>query len=302
MNERKYRGAETAFWTAHGLTPSEQEVRLATTGTRMRIQEVGEGDPVLFLHGSQNTGATWAPLLEHLGGYRCLVVDLPGTGLSETFEVDASNLAEIGGRLVGDVLDGLGLDRAHVLASSFGGHLALRSAAHDPGRFRRLVQLGCPARAPGETLPPFMKMISNPIFRWLATSLPPNPRVNRSIFRQLGHGASLDAGRVSPAFLDWNLDLQRHTDTHAHDFAMIADVVAAGERASLSEEFLQSVPVPTLFLWGENDGFGDASVARRVAAAMPRAELDIVPEGGHLPWIDDPRGVAERARAYLSRP
>jgi len=164
-----------------------------------------------------------------------------------------------------------------------------------------MVLMGCPALAPGETHPPFMRMISNPIVRRLVTLLPPSAGVDRSVFRQLGHGASLDADRLSPAFLAWNLELQRHTDTHAHHVATIADLVAAGDRARLDRRLLGSVPVRTLFLWGENDGFGGESVARGVVQAMPKAELTLVPDGGHLPWIDDPRGVAQRVHAYLSR-
>jgi len=301
MNEQTYREADTAFWAAHRLRPREHDVRLAATGTRVRIQELGEGPPILFLHGSQSAGSAWAPLLEHLHDFRFLVPDLPGAGASEPFAVRASNLESYGSRLVGDLLDGVGLDRAHVIASSFGGHVALRSAASDPERFHRLVLMGCPALAPGETHPPFMRMLSNPIVRRLVAVLPPSPRVDRSIFRQLGHGASLDADHVSPAFLTWNLELQRHTDTHAHDFAMIADLVAAGERARLDRRLLGSVSVRTLLLWGENDAFGGESVARGVVQAMPKAELTLLPEGGHLPWLDDPKGVAQRVHAYLSR-
>ena len=301
MNEPKYRESDTAFWAAHRLRPREHDVRLAATGTRVRIQELGEGPPILFLHGSQSAGSAWAPLLEHLHDFRFLVPDLPGAGASEPFEVRASSLDSYASRLVGDLLDGVGLDRAHVVASSFGGHVALRSAASDPGRFHRLVLMGCPALAPGETHPPFMRLLSNPIVRRLVAALPPSKRVDRSIFRQLGHGASLDAGYVSPAFLTWNLELQRHTDTHAHDAAMIADLVAAGARPRLGGDVLGSVSVRTLFLWGKNDPFGDESVARSVVQAMPKAELTLLPEAGHLPWLDDPRGVAQRVHAYLSR-
>ncbi len=301
MNDQTYRKVDSAFWATHRLRPREHDVRLAATGTRVRIQELGEGPPILFLHGSQSAGSVWVPLLEHLHGFRFLVPDLPGTGLSEPFEVRASNLETYGSRLVRDLLDGAGLDRAHVVASSFGGHVALRSAASDPGRFHRMVLMGCPALVPGETLPPFMRMISNRIVRRLVTVLPPSAGVDRSILRQLGHGASLDAGRISPAFLAWKLELQRHTDTHAHDVAMIADLVAAGERARLGWDLLGSVSVRTLFLWGTNDAFGGESVARGVAQAMQKAELTLVPDAGHLPWIDDPRRIAQRVHAYLSR-
>jgi pimeloyl-ACP methyl ester carboxylesterase len=44
-------------------------------------------------------------------------------------------------------------------------------------------------------------------------------------------------------------------------------------------------------MWGEDDTFGGVEVVHRMVAAMPAAELAILPRSGHLPWIDaaDPR-------------
>ena len=120
MNEAKYREAERKLWTSIGREPSERFVVLRSTGTRVRVQEVGAGESVLFIHGGPNAGSTWAPLLEHLEGYRCLLVDRPGTGLSDPHPLTPAELAGgFGATFVGDVLDGLGVDRAHVVASLF---------------------------------------------------------------------------------------------------------------------------------------------------------------------------------------
>lgn len=300
MNEATYREAEMAFWSAHGLEPSERFVRLAVTGSRVRVLEVGAGEPVLFVHGGPNAGSTWVPLLQHLPGHRCLLVDRPGTGLSEPFAVNAANFAEFGSRFVGEVLDGVGVERSHVVASSFGGHLALRSAAHDPGRFLRMVQMGCPALVPGDSLPPFMRMISNPVTRRLAPMFPPNPRVGAAILRQMGHGTSLDAGRISTEFRTWSMDLQRYTDTLASDFEMLASILRNAERSRLTRESLAMARVPTLFLWGADDTFGGEAVARDLVRAMPDARLESLPASGHLPWIDDPLGLARRTAGFLS--
>jgi pimeloyl-ACP methyl ester carboxylesterase len=155
-----YRAAEAALWSAFGREPSEEHhVRLPATGTSVRVQEVGEGPPALFLHGGPNAGSTWVPLVTHLDGLRCLLVDRPGTGLSAPYPITASNLHRIGARFVPEVLDGLGIGRSHVVASSFGGHLALRSAAAHPDRFLRMVQMAAPALVPGDTIPPFMRLM-----------------------------------------------------------------------------------------------------------------------------------------------
>lgn len=300
MDETRYRAAEQAYWGSLGIQPTEQTVRLEATGTSIRVQEVGEGPPVLFLHGAPNAGTTFAPLVAHLGGFRCLLADRPGTGLSEPFALTVDALGDVGARFVGDVLGGLGLESAHVVASSFGGHLALRSAAAQPDRFERMVQLGAPGLVPGQAFPPFMRLLRFGPVRKLLGALPPNKRANRSILRQIGHGASVDDGRIPEAFHDWYLALGRHTDTARSDSEAIAGALRAIDRAALTPEQLASVPTRTLFLWGEDDAFGGAEQARATTALMPDAELRLFPGFGHLPWLDDPEMIAEAIAAFLS--
>lgn len=282
------------------MSPTEHRVRLACTGTTVRVQEAGDGDPVLFIHGGPNAGSTWIPLIEHLGAARCLLVDRPGTGLSDPYPVTVANLPRIGAAFVADLLDGLGIDRAHVVASSFGGHLALRSAAASPHRFRRMVQMACPALAPGERVPPFMRLLTRKVVRRTLAALPPSPAANRLILRQLGHGKSLDTGVLAPGFADYYLALQRHTDTMRNDGDLIGQVVPSARIVGLDAGLLAKADVPTLFLWGSDDTFGGAEVARQLTATMPRACLHMIPDAGHLPWLDDPRRVAEATTAFLT--
>lgn len=302
MNTRKYRAAEAMLWDNVGCKPVETHIALAGTNTRVRIQEVGEGEPVLFIHGGPNAGATWAPLVAHLEGYRCLLVDRPGTGLSERFVMSAQGLPEIGARFVGDVLNGLGIDRAHVVASSFGGHLALRSAAAQPERFGRMVQMAAPAVVPGQVFPPFMNSLRSSLVRGLMNAFPPSGKLNRLIMRQMGHGASLDSGRFPEVFFDWYLSLGRDTDTVRNDVRMIgAEILPNLDSLTLTPELLGSVEVPTLFLWGADDGFGGEDNARFVSGMIPHVDLVMIPDVGHLPWLDAPELIAAHTSQYLAR-
>jgi pimeloyl-ACP methyl ester carboxylesterase len=295
-----YRAAEATLWSSFGRVPhAEHHVRLATTGTTARVQEVGEGPPVLFLHGAPNAGSTWAPLVAHLDGLRCLLVDRPGTGLSAPYPITASNLPRIGARFVPDLLDGLGIPRAHVVGSSFGGHLALRSAAAHPDRFLRMLQMGAPALIPGDRVPPFMRLMARPTVRRVMNALPPNERAGRAILRQIGHGASLDADRIPPAFFAWYVELQRHTDTMRNDGEMIGNGLSQWNAIRLTDDLLGRVTVPTLFWWGADDTFGGEAVARHLVEVMPAARLTMVPDAGHLPWLDDAAGAAEATAAFL---
>lgn len=302
MDEAKYRAAEKRLWSAVGVTvDDERRMRLRCTGTDVRVQITGEGEPIVFLHGGPNAGSTWAPMLEHLRGFRCFIVDRPGTGLSADHVIRADML-EVADRFVADVLDGLELERAHVVASSFGGFLALRSAAVSPERIRRMVQMACPAMAPGMRTPKFMRMMRFRFARWLVPRLPPSAKANEDIFRQIGHGASLGAKRISPHFTEWYLDMLRYTHTMRNDLAMIGAALDGDRFAAkltLDASVLGAVEAPTLFLWGADDGFGGEDVAREVVNAMPHAVLEMFPGSGHLPWLDDPQTMAAKSAAFL---
>ena len=85
-NETRYRQAEERLWQSFGLRPTEQRVRLARIGVTVRVQEIGQGPPILFVHGGSICGTSWAPLVARLSGFRCLLLDRPGCGLSDPLD------------------------------------------------------------------------------------------------------------------------------------------------------------------------------------------------------------------------
>lgn len=147
-----------------------------------------------------------------------------------------------------------------------------------------------------------MRVISTLGIGRLIGMLPPNRRASDMVLRQIGHGASLDAGRIPDSFKDWSLALQRHTDTMVHETAMIASMGSLSgfdESLTIPDDVLAKVAAPTFFLWGEDDTFGGVDTARRVVSAMPDAELEMLPAAGHLPWLDDPDHAASVVIAHL---
>jgi pimeloyl-ACP methyl ester carboxylesterase len=78
---KRYRQAERALWADYGLEPAERFVELRTPAARLRLLDVGSGEPVLFVHGTVGPGS-WPALVRELRGFRCLVLDRPGWGLS----------------------------------------------------------------------------------------------------------------------------------------------------------------------------------------------------------------------------
>jgi pimeloyl-ACP methyl ester carboxylesterase len=303
MNVQAYRAAEKRHWDYYNLAPEETFLELGSlNNVKVRVQEVGQGEPVLFVHGGPNAGTTWASIVAQLQDFRCIVLDRPGSGLSEPVDITRLDIREFGADLLSSVLDGLGIEKAAIVASSFGGALALFFAAARPERVTRMVQQGCPAFVEGMLMPFFMRMLAiNPIGKFIA-SQQSTMASTTMVMRQIGHGKSIDAERIPSVMMDWYIQLMNDTDTMRNELKNIQH--AGGWRGFRPEytygaELLGRIPHPTLFLWGEDDAFGGLDVAQRAVASMPNASLRSFPDQGHLPWLDDPDTNARLVCEFL---
>jgi 2-hydroxy-6-oxonona-2,4-dienedioate hydrolase len=306
MNEVKYRAAEARYWAVEGATPEDVWVDLPRLGSRIRVQAVGKGPPLLFVHGGSINGTCFAPLVARLGEFRCLVMDRPGCGLSEPAPLkvrDPEAFSSFAETLVIDVLEALQLERVDVVGTSLGAYYALRTAAAHPAKIDRLVVLGFPIGAPNGPMPLVMRLGGVRSIGWVMARVPMNERAARSILAQIGLRRAMAEGRVPQEGVDWFVALLRHTNTMRNDLS--ASPIFHGLRGVnpdvlLDDDLLGRIQAPTLFRWGEVDAFGGASVAREFAPRVPGATLEIQPGAGHVVWLDDPDGVASSVKRFLA--
>ncbi len=307
MNEFRFREAERRLWDSVGVTPTERRVYLERRKISVRVQEVGEGPTVLLVHGGANGGSSWASLVSRLEGFHCIMLDRPGCGVSEPISEAFSDLAgveEYADTMIPDVLDALGLDRAHVVATSFGGYFALRGAAAHPDRFDRIVEFGWTIGAPMAKVPFTMRIATVPGVGWIMARVPPNERAVRMILRQIGLGAALESGRFTQESIDWFLALLRDTPTLRNERKVTPRVIlpvhGMNERVLLSANLLAGIHAPTQFIWGEEDPNGGAEIARQFVGLLPNADLELMPGVGHAPWMDDPDHCASTTSSFLN--
>ena len=104
----------------------EQTSRIATVagGRTIHYNEVGSGQPVLFMHGSGPGATSWsnfAPNVQVLSKtFRCLLVDAPGYGKSAPLVISDQPRSTINARALRDLLDALGIERASIVGNSMG--------------------------------------------------------------------------------------------------------------------------------------------------------------------------------------
>ena len=301
--EESFRQAEQAFWGQYGLAPREQFVEVGSPAVRLRVQEVGSGQPVLFVHGTGGSGAYFAPLVRELQSFRCLVLDRPGWGLSEEVNFSGRPYTTVVSDLLGDTLDALGVDRAHLVGGSIGDLWALRFAQAQPSRVERIVLLGGGPLTAEVAVPPFIRLLRTPLGQILVR-IPENRKMLRKQLRAIGHAESLSAGRITDAFLDWHVAMSRHTDWARHGRDMVRAIV--GRRGFmpglvLHKDEVAGIEQPTLMVFGTRDPNGSVGIWKRFVGQLPRGELELVDGGGHVVWLDDPPGVGGRVMRFLSQ-
>ncbi|GAB2841361.1 alpha/beta hydrolase [Actinocorallia aurea] len=221
-------------------------------GVEIAFEVVGQGPPVVLLHGFFGDRSTWrdAGYVARLGGFRLILVDGRGHGESgRPYEPAAYDVARQADDVLA-VLDALGLAKASVWGSSMGGIVALHLLAGNPERVDRVVVTG----AHGEEVPVEEDDA-------LAETL-----------RTRGMEPLIPGPDTVP---EWMAATMRAADP----LALAALAVALPRRPSALEE-LAKVPNPVLLLAGGDDG--GLPAIRRTAGVLPQGDLAVLPGCHHF--------------------
>jgi pimeloyl-ACP methyl ester carboxylesterase len=245
-------------------------------GISIRYLELGEGDPVVLLHGfALSAEVNWrlTGLLDSLPQeYRMLALDQRGHGRSEKPHDPES----YGLQFVEDVvrlLDELEIEKAHIVGYSMGGGIALRLAADHPDRVRSIVIGGAGWVPPGTPLPPGLQ-------EWPAR-----------IERIAEEGGSLTDALWQPGWPDPSPEIRAFLD--GNDARALAAVLKAGSELDPTSASVSAIDVPMLAVIGEED-FARPAVDALVGV-KPDVEVAVLVEKNHATAIFD----AELGQAVL---
>jgi len=294
-----YRAAERRLWGIYGLEPTERFVELSEPAVRLRVVEVGAGRPVVFVPGTGGTGPYWGSLLRELPGVRAILLDRPGWGLSSPIRWAGRDFKRTAADTLRGVLDALEIDAPPVVGHSVGSVWPLSLATSAPDRVGRIVLLGggplSKAILPGR----FLKLLRSPIGA-IMVRMPEREGMLRGQLRGVGHGASVEAGRIPDEYLQWHMALTNSTDSMRHERQLVRAVVTdAGPRTAFDDAELATVTQPVLMVLGTNDPYGTPEIWREFIGRMPNAELHLIDEAGHVTWLDDPAAAAAPLRQFL---
>ena len=302
---QKYRAAEKTLFDDNHVTSIEHVIEVKELSIRVRVLEIGTGPNLLFIHGAPAAAALWIPLVKNMHGYRNLVVDRPGCGMSEKINyrgLTKERLQTIMVLTIDAVIDHFNIKQIPVVSSSFGSSLTFLYMFRRSEKISKLVIEGCPALIKGSHVPSFMKIMLMPGLRWLIPMLPATASVFNKIITGLGHGYSLKRQLISGAFIQWYMSLFNNTDTQKNEVAMITRAYPSGKIKSsfqIRDEELEKIEQPTLLLWSRNDPFGDIQTAQHLTSKLKNSTLISFEDSGHLPWLDNPAIHAQEIKKFI---
>jgi len=289
---KAFEKAERQLFAACALQIAPRRVRLADPPLAVRVLEVGEGPPLLLVHGSGMSASTWAPLMPHLPGHRLIAVDLPGFGLSDPYDYGARSLREHAVAQLISLPDALGLERVPIVGTSLGGMWALCLAVDAPQRVTAVASLGVPAIAlPGMRGIPVFAALSTPGLRHVVVRMGPSGVAMTRL--ALARGAlGVRAAELAPeGFFETVHEGMRQPSfrTAMLSHLWLAMHMGRPRRENfLSEAELRAIAAPVLMIWGDDDPYGGAQIGRSATALIRDARLEVLP-GRHAPFLDEPQ-------------
>jgi pimeloyl-ACP methyl ester carboxylesterase len=254
-------------------------------GLKIGYERLGEGPPLVFVHGAAEDHRVWQPQLDALADeFTVIAWDEPGAGRSSDVPGNFS-LADYASCLAA-LIEALALGRAHLAGLSWGGTVVLELYRHHPELVGTLILVDTYAGWKG-SLPESevdarvegaRQMLAapaeefDPTFPGLFAAGPPVE------FAPLLEGMADD---VRPESLKTQLFVMAEAD---------------------QRDLLPLIAVPTLLIWGELDARSPLSVARQFERTIPDTKLVVIPGAGHVSNLERPepfnQAVSEFCRAH----
>lgn len=271
-----------------GLDHTVRHLQVGDWSTR--VLECGEGDPLILMHGTGGHLEAFTRNLPALASrFHVVAYDYPGHGWTTAAEADleiddySAHLAQL--------MDALGIERAHLSGESLGGWVAVKFAAAHPDRVDRLV-----LNTPGGTMatPEVMERI-----RSLSQAAADDPSYDRI-------RARLEWLMADPSSVTDELVAVRQGIYSRPGFArsmrhiLCLQDPATRRRNLVTDAELAAVAAPTLVIWTSDDPSGPAGAGLAMAERIPGGEFHLIEDAGHWPQWEQQEEFDRICLAFLA--
>ncbi|GJD50570.1 2-hydroxy-6-oxononadienedioate/2-hydroxy-6-oxononatrienedioate hydrolase [Methylobacterium crusticola] len=250
-------------------------------GVTLHVEEAGEGTPILFIHEFGGNHLAWEPQLRHFSRrHRCVTYAARGYPPSDVPDsLEAYGQARAAADAVA-VLDGLGIEKAHIVGLSMGGFCTVHVGLRTPERALSLTVAGAGYGC---------EKAFEAYFR--GVSLEVADQFERQGAREFAKVYALGASRVQFQNKDprgWQ-DFADRLATHSDRGAALTMRGVQARRPSFYdlEEELARMAVPTLVVVGDEDDHC-LQPGLFLKRTIPACGLSVFPKTGHTLNLEEP--------------
>jgi pimeloyl-ACP methyl ester carboxylesterase len=275
----------------------EHQKWVQVEGAPVNAIDLGEGDPMVFIHGLSGAWVNWLENLPHFArSHRVIAMDLPGFGHSP---MPREKISIAGyGRIVDKLLDTLGIERAVIVGNSMGGFIGAEIAIQFSTRVEKLVLISAAGisieHQRNEPVLHVLERLDDVLILgtgWMATRsamLARRPRARRQMMKLVAHRADdLPAALIAeqvmgsgkPGFVP---ALDALTDYPIRDR-------------------LGEIECPVLVVWGEQDRLVPVRDAYTFGELIPNARVVVWPDTGHVAMLERPAAFNALVDEFLSQ-
>lgn len=269
------------------MTPEDRMIQIDGANVRVRIEGPQDAPPIILMHGfiySLESFDAWAAALK--SDYRVIRFDLLGHGLSGPDPQQRYSPQERAD-FVGDVMDAIGVEEAVIGGNSLGGLAAWKFAASAPDRVAGLILIS-PGAYPSNGVANEPLKAPAPLAMFLRTGQEP------AVAAALAN-IYYDKDFITPEKVKLVSDMMRQPGNGEAFVQSVEEFILPDPDAAL-----RSISAPTLILWGAQDRVIPLDLGRRVAAAIPGAQLIVYDDVGHVAQEEAAAQSTGDVKAFLS--
>lgn len=260
-------------------------------GHRVMYHAVGDGPPVVLIHGMINSSRHWREVAVRLADRHTVIApDLIGHGESATPRGDYSLGAHAAA--IRDLLVTIGINRATFVGHSLGGGVAMQYFWQFPERVERLALISSGGLGP--EVSPALRAAAMPGAGGLLWALA-HPRWLRALlalaagFERLGKA---EAGKQIRVIVRAIKPLEGEGGRRAFLQTLRAVIDRQGQRVSANDRLYLLESMPTLIAWGDRDRTIPVEHGLAAAKAVPGSRFETIEGAAHFPHLERPEGLA----------
>jgi pimeloyl-ACP methyl ester carboxylesterase len=278
---------------ATAVSPERFRIR----GREISYRRAGSGPAILLIHGMASSSTTWNEVIPLLGrDWTVVAPDLPGHGESTNPGGDYSLGAYAS--WIRDLMVALEIPSATLVGHSLGGGVAMQAAYQFPERCERLVLVN--SGGLGKEVALLLRLLSFPGSEFVLSAgcSPGVVTAGRSVggwLRRAGLRPTASLAEIGRCYESLSRPAARTALLHT----LRSVIDSGGQRVNAADRLHLAAEVPTLIVWGERDRIIPAAHARAAHEAIAGSGLEIFPESGHFPQLEQPELFARTVTGFV---